>query len=132
MEDTLKDTDLFEEYLYKPGQEILIDASFLRNVVFFCQRVIESQPKLAALLTYPKEVQEVKDTDGILTRVDIVWEEHNKKSFNNTAFESNGAVPIVTDLSMVALQTQNALLAYHLDNINNGIAVKKENGSKNS
>jgi len=125
--------DAFLTHGYKPGQEILIEAEFLLGVLAFCRRVQDSQPKVAALTHYPKEVREIRDKDtNELERVDIVWEEHSAKSFANTSFSEDGGVNIVPDLAMYSLQIQNALLNTHLNNINNGVAIKfEENGGGN-
>lgn len=119
--------DVFENYGYKRDQELLISAEFLLGVLSFCRRVQDSQPRMAALLQYPKTVNPIKDREtGELIRIDYAWENHTKQSFSNTAFEENGAVPIVTDLSMYALQIENALESIHIKNINEGIATKYE------
>lgn len=119
--------DVFASHGYRSGQEILINAEFLLGVLAFCRRVRDSQPKVAALLQYPKEVREIRNKDTKeLERVDIVWENHTAKSFSNTAFPEDGVVSIVPDLSMYALQIENALTDTHLKNINEGIAFKFE------
>lgn len=119
--------DVFENYGYKRDQELLISAEFLLGVLSFCRRVQDSQPKMAALLQYPTTVNHITDkVTGEVLRVDYEWENHTKQSFSNTAFEESGAVPIVTDLSMYALQIENALESIHIKNINEGIATKYE------
>lgn len=119
--------DVFDSYGYKQNQELLISAEFLVGVLAFCRRVQDSQPKVAALLQYPKQVNPIKDKEtGELIRIDYDWADHSKQSFSNTAFQENGAVPIVTDLSMYALQIENALENMHIKNINEGIAIKIE------
>lgn len=117
--------DVFITHGYKQGQEILISAEFLVGVVAFCRKVQESQPQIGALLQYPRDVKVIKSKeDERVLRVDIDWENHSKESFANTSFSENGGVPIVTDLAMHAIQIENVLVDVHLDNINNGIAVK--------
>lgn len=119
--------DVFLTHGYSKNQEILINAEFLLGVLSFCRRVQDSQPRVAALLQYPSDVKVVKDKDSEeVTRVDIEWANHSKKSFSNTAFTENGGVPIITDLAMYALQIENALTETHLKNINDGVAVKFE------
>lgn len=119
--------DVFLTHGYKQHQEILINAEFLLGVLSFCRRVQDSQPKVAALLQYPKEVNLVKDKGSDeLERADIQWTNHSRKSFANTAFSEEGGVPIVTDLAMYALQIENALTDTHLKNINEGVAFKFE------
>ena len=115
----------FEEFGYRKGQEIFVDAEFILGVLNFCQRVQASQPKIAALMQYPESVKEIKDPNtGELLRVDISWKDHTAKSFANTAFTESGGVPIVPDLAMYAVQIQETLLKLHLDNINSGVAIK--------
>lgn len=123
--------DPFETHGYKQGQEVLVDAEFLVGVLAFCRRVQDSQPKVAALLQYPKVVNVIKDKKNKeVLRVDIDWENHSKNSFANTAFTETGGVPIITDLGMYALQIENALTAKHLENINSGVALKLEQDGK--
>lgn len=122
--------DVFLTHGYKQNQEILINAEFLLGVLTFCRRVQETQPKVAALLQYPKDVKLVtdKETDEVV-RADIEWVNHSRNSFANTAFTEQGGVPIVTDLAMYALQIENALIDTHIKNINEGVATKfEENG----
>jgi hypothetical protein len=127
MEEQNNIEDIFLSHGYTQGQEILINAEFLLGVLSFCRRVQDSQPRVAALLQYPSDVKVVKDKDSEeVTRVDIEWANHSKKSFSNTAFTENGGVPIITDLAMYALQIENALTETHLKNINDGVAVKFE------
>lgn len=117
--------DIFESHGYKPGQELLIDAEFLIGVLSFCRRIDDTQPKIAVPLQYPKEVREITDKEsGELQRVDIDWQEHTPKSFAGTAFEGNGAVPILTDLGMLSFQIQQALYKYHQNNIQQGVALQ--------
>jgi hypothetical protein len=125
MEEEKEILDVFETHGYKRGQELLIDAEFLLGVLSFCRRVQESQPKVAALTSYPKQVREIRGKEGdVLERVDIEWAEHTPTSFSNTAFSEEGGVGIVTDLSMYALQIENGIVNYHLNNINSGVAIK--------
>lgn len=117
--------DVFETHGYAKNQEILINAEFLIGVLAFCRKVQDSQPKVAALTQYPKDVKIITNREsGEIDRVDIDWEVHSKKSFANTAFSEQGGVPIITDLSMYALQIENALIEKHIENINNGVAIK--------
>ena len=118
------------QYGYKPGQEVLVPADFLLGLINFCERVELSQPQLGAILSYPKSVREIKNDKGEIVKVDIDWAEHSPNSFFNTAFDEKGAIPIVTDLAMYALQTKNALFEMHKKNIENKVAIKtiKPNG----
>lgn len=122
--------DVFLTHGYKQNQEILINAEFLLGVLAFCRRVQETQPKVAALLQYPKIVKPIKNKEtGEVLRIDYEWVNHSRNSFANTAFTEKGAVPIVTDLAMYALQIENALIDTHIKNINEGVAIKfEENG----
>ena len=117
--------DPFQTHGYKQGQELMIPADFLLRTIAFCKFVQESQPKVAALLTYPKVVNEISNKEtGELERVDIEWAKHNPQSFANTAFSESGATGVVTELALLALQIQNSLVNLHINNINNGIAVE--------
>lgn len=118
--------DLFATHGYTQGQQITVGADFIIGVVDFCRKVKNSQPDIAALLQYPKKVNEIKNDKGEVERVDIEWADHSRQSFANTAFSENGGVPIVTDLSLFAYQIENALLQLHIDNINNGVAKTAE------
>jgi hypothetical protein len=118
--------EIFHTHGYKKGTEVLIDAEFLMGVLSYVDRVIESQPKIAVPMVYPKESLEIKEKDSDeLIRVDVNWVEYpSQRSFANTAFGENGAVPIQTELSLLGFQIKQALYEYHQRNINNGIAVE--------
>lgn len=118
--------DIFDEYAYKPGQEVLIDAGFLIGVLSFCRRVDDSQPEIAVPTRYAKDVRVVTNKDtGEVVRVDTDWSVYpTKESFANTAFDIKSAVPIMTQLGLFSFQLQNALYGFHEKNINNGIAIK--------
>ncbi len=123
--------NIFETHGYKKGQQILIDAEFFMGVLNFCQKVSDSQPKVAVPMMYPKESREIKDRETQeLIRVDIDWVEYpSARSFANTSFGENGAIPIQTDLGVLSFQITQAMFEYHQQNINNKIAVEipKEN-----
>ena len=120
--------DIFNEYGYKPGQEVLIDAGFLIGVLSFCRRVDESQPEVAVPTRYAKDVRVISNKDtGEVVRVDTDWSAYpTKEAFANTAFDIKSAVPIMTQLGLFSFQLQNALYDFHEKNINNGIAIKFE------
>jgi hypothetical protein len=121
----LNPVDIFKEYGYKEGQELLVPVEFIYGVLNFCGTVKASQPKVGVLSSYPKDVREIrnKDTDE-LERVDIDWELHNGNSFFNTALNYKpDDYFIVTDLEMRALQIENGLTHWHKNNIEQGIAV---------
>lgn len=117
--------DIFETHGYKQGQELIIKAEFLLGVLNFCERVIESQPKVAVPMIYPSDVREIKDKNSQeLVRVDFDWKEYpNISSFLNTAHQENAAVPIATELGLFATQIKQAIGHYHIDNIEKGVAV---------
>ena len=131
--DNVAEQDVFITHGYTKNQEILINAEFLLGVLAFCRRVQDSQPKVAALLQYPTDIKLIKEKGSEeVTRADIQWENHSRKSFANTAFTEQGGVPIVTDLAMYALQIENALTDTHLNNINSGVAIKLEDDGRSS
>ena len=117
--------NIFDQYGYKEGQEVLINAEFLIGVLSFCNRVDEQQPKLAVPLQYPKTSLPITDRETKeIIRVDIDWEDYpSSRSFANTAFSEKGAVPVMTELGLFSFQIQQALYDYHKKNIENGIAI---------
>jgi len=121
----MENLNIFEEYGYRPDQEILINAQFLIGVLSFCQRVDAQQPKLAVPMQYPKQSLPITDREsGEIIRVDTEWEEYpSAKAFANTAFSEQGAIPVMTELGLFSFQIQQAILEYHTKNIENKIAV---------
>ena len=121
-----KNLKLFETHRYKQGQEVLIDAEFLIGVLSFCQRVDAQQPKLAVPLQYPKSSLPLTDREsGEVLRIDTEWAEYpSAKAFSNSAFQGDGAIPVMTELGLFSFQIQQALLEYHSNNVNSGVAVK--------
>lgn len=113
-------------YGYEQDQVTAINANSILNVMSFLEQVIATQPKMGALLQYPRKVDEVKDKDGNLIKVNVDWQDHTKDSFFYTAADINGAVPIMTDLSLKAHQLLYAYSQIHQSNINNKIAKKIE------
>ncbi len=118
-------TNIFEQYGYKQGQEVLIDAEFLIGVLSFCSRVDAQQPKLAVPMQYAKTSLPIVDKETKeVTRIDTEWEEYpSARAFSNTAFSENGAIPMMTEIGLFSFQIQQALYQYHKKNIENGIAI---------
>ena len=85
------------EYVYDNEQVIAINANALLSFMSFCDMVIQREPNMGALLVYPKNVNEIKDAEGNLIKVDIDWAEHTPNSFFLTASEESGGVPLLTD-----------------------------------
>ena len=114
------------EYVYDNDQVIAINANALLSFMSFCDMVIQREPNIGALLVYPKNVNEIKDAEGNLIKVDIDWAEHTPNSFFLTASEESGGVPILTDLALRGNQLLYGLTKIHEENINKGIAKKNE------
>lgn len=114
------------EYGYESDQVISLNAGALIQIMGFLEQVIEKEPSIAALRVYPKKVDEIKDADGNLIKVNIDWAEHNANSFFFTAAEQLGAVPVMTEIALKANQFLFALTKIHQDNINKGVAKKLE------
>lgn len=113
-------------YTYEKDQVISLNAQALLSFMSFLEEVIDNQPKIAALKSWPKQVTEIRDDSKKLLKVDIDWEEHNPDSFFFTAAADNGGVPICTHIDMKAQQLLFALTQIHQDNINKKIAIKVE------
>lgn len=127
--------DIFKDYGYKPGQELLIQPEFLLAVLNFCEKVAEGQPKFAAPLAYAKNVNVITDRQvpEIIHRVDTEWEQYpTVQCFTNTAFSENGAIPIMTEIELLAFQIRNGIYNYHKSNVDNGIAVLVEQEDVNT
>lgn len=114
------------DYTYDKDQVISLNAGALLSFMSFLEEVIDSQPKVAALKSWPKQVTEIRDDNKKLLKVDIDWEDHNPDSFFFTAADNNGGVNICTHLDMKAQQLLFALTQIHQDNINKKIAKKIE------
>lgn len=111
-------------YGYEQDQLTTINANSILNFMAFLEQVIATQPKLGALLQYPGKVDEVKDKDGNLIKVDIDWKDHTKDSFFYTAASESGGVSIMTDISLKAHQLLYGLSQLHQSNINNKICLQ--------
>jgi hypothetical protein len=120
---TDKEIDPFD-YGYTKDQVSMINSYSLLGVIDFCQKVIDSQPTVAALLVYPEKTDIQKDEDGNTTLVDVEWKEHNASSFFSTASLKGGGVPIMTSLALMAEQIKHALGLIHIENIRIGAAKK--------
>lgn len=122
--------DIFQKYVYKDGQEITFDVQFLYGVLNFCNQVIQSQPQVAVPMMYAESTNVIteRDNPNEVIRVDTTWKNFpNVRSFMNTSFSEQGAVPIVTLLSLMARQIEQALTDKHMENIQNGIAIENKN-----
>ena len=122
--------DIFQKYVYKEGQEITFDVQFLYGVLNFCNQVIQSQPQVAVPMMYAESTNVIteRDNPNEVVRVDTTWKNFpNVRSFMNTSFSEQGAVPIVTPLSLMARQIEQALTNKHMENIQNGIAIENKN-----
>lgn len=122
--------DIFQKYVYKDGQEITFDVQFLYGVLNFCNQVIQSQPQVSVPMMYAESTNVIteRDNPNEVIRVDTTWKNFpNVRSFMNTSFSEQGAVPIVTLLSLMARQIEQALTDKHMENIQNGIAIENKN-----
>ena len=122
--------DIFQKYVYKDGQEITFDVEFLYGVLNFCNQVIQSQPQVAVPMVYAESTNVIteRDNPNEVVRVDTTWKNFpNVRSFMNTSFSEQGAVPIATLLSLMARQIEQALTDKHIENIQNGIAIENKN-----
>ena len=117
--------DIFQEYGYNNGQEILIPAEFLMGVMYFCNLVDSYQPKVVTPMVYPKSVTENKDKDGNLIDVEIDWVDFpTADSFAKSSFKEGADIKALTDVGQLSFQIRNALYNYHQNNIENGVAKK--------
>jgi hypothetical protein len=114
------------DYVYDNNHLTGINSNAILSIMSFLHMVIDKEPKIGALLVYPKKVEEIKDDKGELQKVSIEWAEHTPNSFFLTAVESEGSVPIITDLALRAEQLLYGLTQIHQDNINKGVAKKQE------
>lgn len=114
------------DYSYDKDQLVGINANGILSLMSFLEQVIEKEPKVAALLVYPGQTTEIKDDEGKLVKVEVDWKDHNADSFFFTAADTDGGVPIMTELAMKASQLLRAFTLIHQENINNKIAKKNE------
>lgn len=110
------------EYRYQPNDMVQIPANTILNLLFFCEKVIASQPNIAVPYCYPTDVKEKKDKEGKLVKVDVKWEQYPAvELFLNTI---NNPIPVATEVSIIAEQVSYTFLNLHLENIEKGIAKK--------
>jgi len=114
------------EFAYDQDQLVGINGNSILSLMGLLEQIIDTQPKIGALMQYPEKSEKVFDDNGNLIKVDIEWKEHNKDSFFYTAAAENGGVLIVTDIALKCQQALYGLTQLHQSNINNKIAKKIE------
>jgi hypothetical protein len=110
------------EYTYPPNTMVEIPAAALLNILFFCEKVIESQPTKAVPYVYPTNVKEKKDKEGNLLSVDVEWKPFpTVEPFLNTI---NNPIRIATEVTIISEQVSYSFMNLHMQNIEKGIAKK--------
>ncbi len=110
------------QYTYPPNAMVEIPAAALLNILYFCEKVIESQPTKGVPYVYPTNVKEKKDKEGKLLAVDVDWQPYpTVEPFLNTI---NNPIRIATEVSIISEQVSYSFMNLHLQNIEKGIAKK--------
>jgi hypothetical protein len=120
------------DYGYTDDQSILIPANHLLSLMFFAQKVKESQPELFLPYEFPKEVNNTYDKEGVLTDSDVEWKEYEGKEAEVFFKNVNKPVRGATELSLLADQVLFAMGTIHEQNINNGVAKNLKDEQENS
>jgi hypothetical protein len=67
-----------------------------------------------------------KNKANEVIRVDTTWKEFpSVRSFMNTSFTEQGAIPVATLITLLANQIKQGLYNIHRENIENGIAIEQ-------
>ena len=122
-----ENVDIFQKYVYKKGQELLFDVEFLYGILNFCDQVIQTQPQVAVPMVYAESTNLIteKNNTNEVVRVDTTWKEFpSVRSFMNTSFTEQGAIPVATLITLLANQIKQGLYNIHRENIENGIAIE--------
>ncbi len=118
------------DYGYTDDQSILIPANNLLSLMFFAQKVKESQPELFLPYEYPKTVNNTFSKEGFLTDSLVEWQEYAGEEAN--VFFRNVDKPVrgATELSLLADQVLFSLGVIHEKNINTGVAKNLKDGGQ--
>lgn len=113
------------DFEYSQNHMTEISSNSLLNVMYFCEKVLANEPKMAVTYGYPDNVKLIKNKDGGLKKVDLTWipyGEDDKEAFFNSM---ENAVPIATELAIISEQVFYAFNAKHSENIEKGFAKKR-------
>lgn len=110
------------QYTYPPNTMVEIPAAAILNILYFCEKVLKSQPSMGVPYVYPTNVKEKKDKDGKLLAVNVDWEPYpTVEPFLNTI---NNPIRIATEVAIVSEQISYSFMNLHLQNIEKGVAKK--------
>lgn len=112
------------DYSYTGNQTVEVPANFLLNVAFFCEKVIESQPKMGVAYAYPADVKSKTDENGNLTFLNIDWKSFTPGDMPAFFQQVEKPIPFATELSLLAEQVFHSVITKHMENIEAGIAKK--------
>ena len=127
--DTTQETIIVNplEYGYTPEQRTEIPSIAITNIIYFLEKVLETQPRMGVPYVFPQDVEITKDANGNISKVDVNWK--NYDDTNSQAFfqSVNNPIPIATEISILAEQLKFSMIALHQSNIQMGLAKKVEN-----
>jgi hypothetical protein len=113
------------DFEYPMNHVTEVSSNSLLNVMYFCQKVLESQPKMAVTYAYPDNVKLTRNENGGLKRVDLDWIPYSADDKEAFFASMENVTPIATELSVLSEQVFYAFNAKHSENIEKGFAKKR-------
>lgn len=110
------------DYEYPPNHVTEIPSNNLLNIMYFCEKVLASQPQLGVPYCYPDNVDLKRNKDGGLEAVNIEWKPYGEDDKQAFFASMDNAIPVATELSVLAEQVHFAYGRIHQEMIEKGIA----------
>ena len=113
------------DYEYPSNHLVEIPSNNLLNIMYFCEKVVASQPQIAVPYCYPGNVELKKDKDGGLLQANVEWNPYKEEDKAAFFASMENAIPVATELSVLAEQIHFAYGRLHQENIEKGIAKRR-------
>ena len=120
----MEEINLFD-YEYPANHMTEIPSNNLLNIMYFCKKVLESQPTMGVTYAYPDNVKITKNKEGGLTKVDWDWIPYKQEDISAFFASMENVVPMATEVSVLSEQVHYAYANIHKQNIEKGIAKKR-------